>query len=80
MSYKETVIRKIYEAAAKTFGCDTSNFSPLTNFGKDFNAKSINIVQIIGVLEDEYEVEIDFMKFRNTSNIEEAAEYVAGLL
>jgi len=80
MSKKDEVLQLIFKAAGRTLGCDAVNFTPQTNLKSDFQAKSINFVQIIGELEDEYEVEIDFMQFRNTSNLDESAEYVSSLI
>lgn len=80
MDIKEEVLEMIIDASAKTFNTDKSKFSPKTNLEKDFAAKSINFVQIIGELEDEYEVEVDFMAFKNAETIEKEADYVAELL
>lgn len=80
MEEKQEVLDLIIEAAAKTFNSDKSNFSAETNLEKDFNAKSINFVQIIGELEDEYEVEIDFMAFRQRKTIDEEATFVAEMI
>lgn len=79
MSYKQELIQKIIESTAKTFKTDASKFTAETSLA-DCNAKSINYVQIIGELEDEYEVEVDFMAFKKSKTIADAAEYVAGLL
>ncbi|MBU5362549.1 acyl carrier protein [Enterococcus raffinosus] len=80
MEIKEEVTEMIIDAATKTFNADKSKFNSQTNLEKDFDAKSINFVQIIGELEDEYEVEIDFMAFKNAETIEKEADYVAELL
>ena len=77
---KSKVIDLIIQAAAKTLSTAPGKLSGETNLEKDFGAKSINFVQIIGELEDEYEVEIDFMKFRNASTIDKQAEFVASLI
>ena len=50
-----------------------------TKFVEDLNAKSVNYVQIIAVLADEYDVEINFMEFRRKKTLGEAAEFVAQL-
>lgn len=76
----EEVYELIKAAAARSLRVPEDSFTPETVLKDDFNAKSINFVQIIGELEDEYEVEIDFMKFRNANTIDAQTKYVADML
>jgi acyl carrier protein len=46
---------------------------------EDLKAKSVNLVQIIAILEDAYDVQINFMEFRRKKTLGEAAEFVAQL-
>jgi acyl carrier protein len=58
---------------------------PLDELGEDtqiiadLGAKSVDIVRIIGSLEDEFELEIPFMEFRRKKSIGEAIDYVVSL-
>jgi acyl carrier protein len=79
MSSDNEVLEKIIERAAVLFKKDASEFSAETRFIEDLGAKSVNYVQIISVLEDEFDVQIPFMEFRRKKSFGEAAEYVAGL-
>lgn len=76
----EEVIELIKSAAVRTLHVDAAVLNEDTNLKEEYDAKSINFVQIIGELEDEYEVEIDFMKFRDAGTIGAQATYVDGLL
>ena len=51
-----------------------------TRFVEDLGAKSGNITQITTFLEDEYDIEIAFMKFRRKKTVGEAAEFVEELI
>ena len=70
----------IIDKAAALFGKDKASLNENTRFTEDLAAKSVNLVQIIAVLEEEYDVAISFMEFRRAKTIGEAADYVAGLI
>ena len=74
------VLGKIIERAAELYKVEPSQYSAETRFVEDLKAKSVNYVQIISVLEEEFDVQIPFMEFRRKKTFGEAAEYVAGLL
>ena len=79
-SYKDEVQALIISAASRSLNVSADAISPATDLKLDLNAKSVNFVQIIAELEDTYEVEIDFMAFRNSGTVENEAELVAALL
>ncbi len=79
MSVKDEVLQKIIARAAEIFKKNPADLNPNTDFVADLKAKSVNIVQIIAVLEDAFDVEIPFMQFRRKKTIGEAAEFVAQL-
>ena len=80
MELREEILQKIINKASQLFGKDPAELNENTRFVEDLNAKSTNIVQIITVLEDEYDVEITFMEFRRKKTFGEAADYVVQLL
>jgi acyl carrier protein len=74
------VLGKIIERAAELYKVDPGQYSAETRFVEDLKAKSVNYVQIISVLEEEFDVQIPFMEFRRKKTFGEAAEYVASLI
>ena len=76
---KDEILAMIIEKAADIYKTDASQYGADTRFAEDYNAKSMDIVKIIGVLEDEFGLDINFMEFRRKKTFGEAAEYVAGL-
>ena len=76
----EEVVDLLKAAAVRSMRVDPTSLTLDTNLKEEFDAKSANFVQIIGELEDEYEVEIDFMKFRDAGTIGAQATYVADML
>ena len=45
----------------------------------DLGAKSVNLVRIIGVLEDAFDLEIPFMEFRRKKTIGQSIDYIVQL-
>ncbi len=76
----DEVVDLLKAAAVRSMRVDPASLTLETNLKEEFDAKSANFVQIIGELEDEYEVEIDFMKFRDAGTIGAQATYVADML
>jgi acyl carrier protein len=76
---KDEILAMIIKKAADIYKTDAASYSAATRFEEDYHAKSMDLVKIIGVLEDEFGLDINFMEFRRKKTFGEAAEYVAGL-
>ena len=70
----------VVEAVARIFRKDVSELTPGIRFLEDLQAKSINIVELVAVLQDHFQVEIPMMKVRRQKTIGEAVEFIAGLV
>jgi len=79
MELKEEILKKIIERAAVVFKKNPSELSGDTRFAEDLKAKSVNVVQILTVLEAEYDVQINYMELRRKKTLGEAAEFIAQL-
>jgi acyl carrier protein len=79
MALKDEILEKIIQRAAEVFKKEPSELNADTSFLDDLKAKSVNFVQIIAVLEDTFDVQINFMEFRRKKTLGEAAEFVAQL-
>jgi acyl carrier protein len=79
MALKDEILGKIIERTAQVFKKDPGELSADTRFVEDLKAKSVNYVQIIAILEDAFDVQINFMQFRRRKTLSEAAEFVAQL-
>ena len=60
--FQEEVIEILKDKAVELFGVDRDSLSADTSFVDDLHCKSVNIVQFASALEDEYEVEVPFMR------------------
>lgn len=74
------ILELIINRAAEVFGLDADTLSGETQFEKDLQAKSANIVLITTVLEDAYDVEIPYMEFRRKKTFQEAADFIEELV
>ena len=79
MELIEEIMEIIIKKSSELFKKDISELNGDTKFAEDLNAKSVDYVKIIAVLEDEYDLEINFMEFRRKKTILEAATFVATL-
>lgn len=79
MALKGEILEKIIQRAAELFKKNPGELNADTRFVEDLKAKSVNYVQKIAVLEDEFDVSIDFMQFRSKATIRETAEYISNL-
>jgi len=79
MELKEEILGHIIQRAAEMFRKDPGELNADTRWVEDLEAKSVNYVQVITILADEYDVEINFMEFRRKKTLGESAEFVAQL-
>ena len=79
MELREQILEAMIKRAAVVFKKEPGELSGETDFVADLKAKSVNYVQIITVLADEFDVEIPFMEFRRKKTLGEAAQFVASL-
>lgn len=67
----------IREAVAEVVGCDKSEILDTTDFVKDLDASSVQMLEIVAEIEDEYDVEIqpsEFAKYNTIQNFVTAFE------
>ncbi len=80
MALRDEILEKMIERASEIFQKDPGDLDEDTQFVEDLQAKSVNYVQIISVLEDEFDVEINFMAFRRNKTFGDAADFVVELV
>lgn len=77
MELREQIVADIIAKASSIFGRD--DITEETRFIDDLKAKSMHLVQIVTMLEDTYDVEVQYMKFRRYPTVGEAADFVLSL-
>ncbi len=76
---KEAALEKIIERVCEIWGREPSEFNEDSLFA-DLNPKSTHYSQITTFLEDEFDTEVPFMKFRRCKSFGEAADYIVELV
>lgn len=79
MELREEILEKMIQRTAEVLKKDPAELTTDMRFIEDLKAKSVNMVQIITVLEDEFDVEIPYMQIRKKKSIGEAVDLIAEL-
>lgn len=77
MELRSEAIEKIKERLTLLFGAGEYNEN--TEF-ESLGMKSVNYTQLTTALEDHFDVEIPYMRFRKNKTIGEAADYIVQLI
>lgn len=79
MTIEEKIAQRTVEEVARIFKKNVSEITRETRFVEDLHAKSINIVQLVAVLENEFGVSIPFMETRRRKTVGDAIDFVIAL-
>ena len=79
MKIEERITERFMKEVARIFKKDVSELTRDTRFVEDLKAKSLNIVELIAVLENEFETEIPYAQARRRKTIGEAIDLVVSL-
>ena len=70
------VYEKVKVLIAEQFDMDEDEIDMETSFKDDLNADSLDLVELIMVLEDEFELEIDDEKVESINTVADAVNYI----
>ena len=73
---REEVFEKIREISADRLGIDESEITPESSFREDLEADSLDLVQLIMELEEQFGMEIPDEEAEKITTVEEAVDYV----
>jgi acyl carrier protein len=77
MELREEILQKLIERTAQVFKKEPSELTEKTDYFDDLKAKSVNMVQVITVMEDIFDVQLNYMKLRRQKTIGEVADFIA---
>ncbi len=75
MTNNETFL-KVKEIIAEQLNVDENEISPNTSFSDDLGADSLDLVELIMALEEEFDLEISDEEAEKIQNVKEAVEYI----
>ncbi|MBZ2173905.1 acyl carrier protein [Schnuerera sp. xch1] len=70
------VYEKIKIMISQQFDIDEDDISMDTLFKEDLNADSLDLVELIMALEDEFEIEVDDSEVENINTVGDAVNYI----
>ena len=76
MTIREEVVEILKKKAAALFGVDASALDENTRFIEDLACKSVDMVQLCSVLENEFEVEIPYAAFEDIKTFGDAGDFI----
>lgn len=79
MKIEDRIAEGVMKAVARIFRKDVSELTLNTRFVEDLRAKSVNIVELIAVLQNEFQIEIPMMKARRQKTIGESINFIVSL-
>lgn len=74
---REEILKKIQGIAADRLGVDEADVTPEASFREDLEADSLDLVELIMELEEEFGMEIPDEEAERITTVEEAVDYVS---
>lgn len=72
--------QKVIEIVAEVFKKDRDELTLETRFVEDLHAKSVQIIELIALMESEFNIEIPFVEARKNRTLGDVVEYVSSKL
>ena len=69
---------RLQAIVGKQLGIDPSQVKPDADFGKELGADSLDIVELVMLIEDEFELDIDDKIASKIATVEDALNYIEG--
>lgn len=76
MEVNNMVYEKIKNIIVEQFNIEEDNISMETSFRDDLNADSIDLVELIMSLEDEFDLEVEDEEVENINTVGDAVNYI----
>ncbi len=73
---REEALQKIQEIAADRLGVDEGDVTPEASFREDLEADSLDLVELIMALEEQFGMEIPDEDAEKITTVEQAVDYV----
>lgn len=71
-------LRRLQNIVGNQLGIDPSKIKPEADFGKELGADSLDVVELVMSIEDEFEIEIEDKAASKIATIKDALDYIEG--
>lgn len=74
----ENTLTKLQNIVGKQLGIDPTKIKPEADFGKELGADSLDVVELVMLIEDEFEIEIEDKAASQIATIQDVLDYMEG--
>lgn len=75
---QEEILQKVKEIVSDQLGVDKSEVKPEASFANDLGADSLDTVELVMALEEEFDIEIPDEAAENIATVQAAVDYING--
>lgn len=69
---------RLQEIVGQQLGIEPSKVKPDADFGKELGADSLDVVELVMAIEDEFDIEIEDKKASQIATVQDALDYIEG--
>lgn len=73
---QEAIFDKVQKIVSEQLGVDTSEVKPDASFANDLGADSLDTVELVMALEEEFDIEIPDEAAENIATVQAAVDYI----
>jgi acyl carrier protein len=74
----ENNLTRLRNIVSKQLGIDAGKVKPESDFGKELGADSLDVVELVMAIEDEFEMEIEDQAASKIATVQDALDYLEG--
>lgn len=71
-------LTRLQNIVGKQLGIDSERVKPEADFGKELGADSLDVVELVMAIEDEFEIEIEDQAASKIATVQNALDYIEG--
>ena len=68
--------KRLQKIVSQQLGIDPTNIKPETDFAKELGADSLDVVELVMLIENEFDIEIEDQVASQITTIQEALDYI----
>lgn len=71
-------LTRLQNIVGKQLGIDSSKVKPEADFGRELGADSLDVVELVMAIEDEFEIDIEDQSASQIATVQDALDYIEG--